>query len=224
MDVYLIPIGSGRFELYYEAADDAGEGLGEATGFFAKWKARFAAQLREAEQSRLHTDDHQATFSRRVQRKMMRWIAERVASQRLLWHLRSEDVALLHTPDTLPAADAEQTLRRMLQDESDRHRSRLAIHSVGLLLSLPVAFLPGPNFLGYFFTFTVAGHFLSWQGARRGLRDVKWTYSPSAELTEIGHALALDRAGRHRAIHDVAGRMHLPRLARFLERVAAPSA
>ena len=100
-----------------------------------------------------------------------------------------------------------------------------AVTSVGLgMPNIPVALVPGPNVLGYFFTFTVVGHFLAWRGARRGLSTVKWTIEPSAELTEIGHALALDSAARHQHFHDVAGRLRLPRLATFLERMVAPTA
>ena len=33
---------------------------------------------------------------------------------------------------------------------------------------MPVALVPGPNVLGYLFTFTVVGHFLAWRGAVQG--------------------------------------------------------
>jgi hypothetical protein len=147
-----------------------------------------------------------------------------VASQRLLWHLRKADLALLHAPDTMSPAEADKALRAVLQADADRHLRLLALHFVGLLLSIPVALLPGPNALGYFFIFTVVGHFLAWRGARRGLSTVEWTIEPSAELTEISHAFALDGDARCRHLHDVAGRLHLPRLATFLERMCVPSA
>ena len=225
MDVYLVPVGDRRFEVYYEAPDDPEPPSTEAPGFFGRVKARFQQQLRDAEHARHHpVPDHPASFAERAQRKMMRWIADRVATQRLLWHLRTADLALLHAPDTMPPAEAEKTMRELVKADGDRHLRRLAIHSVGLLLSIPVAVLPGPNFLGYFFTFTVVGHFLAWRGARRGLSAVEWTIEPSAELTEISHALALEEDARYQHFVDVAGRLHLPRLAMFLQRMTATGA
>ena len=83
-----------------------------------------------------------------------------------------------------------------------------------------VALVPGPNVLGYLFTFTVVGHFLAWRGAVRGLHQVAWTIAPSPALTELRHAFSLDAAARHRVISDVAHRLHMPKMARFVEQMA----
>jgi hypothetical protein len=81
--------------------------------------------------------------------------------------------------------------------------------------------VPGPNILGYLFTFTVVGHFLAWRGAVNALYRVTWTVTPSAELTDLRHAFSLDPDTRHRLIKEVARRLHMPKMALFVERMAA---
>jgi hypothetical protein len=150
----------------------------------------------------------------------MRWIAERVAEQRLLWHLRKVEAATLHIPDTLPSDQADAILRTGLKRDSDLHRNRLILHSVALIIAVPVALLPGPNVLGYLFTFTVVGHYLAWRGAVNGLHRIAWTLVPSAPLADLQRAMSLDAWQRYPVIHDAAARLHLPRMARFVEQMA----
>lgn len=226
MDVYLVPIGRDRFETYYEAPDDdepveSADGM----GFFGRLRVGFQTQLREAERAR-HEVAPKAptTFLGRMQARSLRWIAERVAEQRLLWRLRTTDAATLHVASDMDARKAEDLMRASMQRDVDRHLRLLAVHSVALVLSAPVAFIPGPNVLGYLFTFTVVGHFLSWRGARRGVSLVQWQVVPSTALTDLRRAFVLGASDRHHVIHDVAGRLHLPKLARFVERMAAAGA
>jgi hypothetical protein len=226
MDVYLVPIGPDRFECYYEAPDaDEPVTAADGQGFFARLRTRFQAQLKEAESAR-----HQApvegptTFLGRMQKRSLRWIAERIAEQRLFWHLRTADAATLHVAADVDVAAAEGIMRAAMKRDAERHLRLLAVHSVFLILSAPVAFIPGPNVLGYLFTFTVVGHFLSWRGARRGLTEVRWTVKPDQDLGELRRAFTLDTVSRHRAIHDIAQRLHMPKLARFVEQMAAPTA
>ena len=226
MDVYFVPIAADRFEPYYEAPDDdAPAESAEGLGFFGRLRVRFQAQLKEAEQARHQvTPDEPATFLGRMQRRSLRWIAERIAEQRLLWRLRTADMATLHVAADMDATEAEALMRSSLKRDADRHLRLLAVHSVALLLSAPVAFVPGPNVLGYLFTFTVGGHFLAWRGARRGLHQVKWQVAPSTALSDLRRAFALEAGDRHRVIHDVADRLHMPKLARFVEQMAATGA
>ena len=159
----------------------------------------------------------------RMQKTTMRWIAERIADQRLLWQLRKQDAATLHVPADLDATEAGTILRASMKRDADFHRNRLILHSLALILSVPVALVPGPNILGYLFTFTVVGHFLSWRGAVKGLHQIAWTIEPNQALTELRKAFALDAASRHRAIQDASHRLHLPKMALFVERMATPT-
>ena len=225
MDVYLVPVARDRFECYYEAAeqDDIEEPV-EGQGFFARMRAKFNEQLKDAERARLErTIEQPKSFLGRMQKTTMRWIAERIADQRLLWQLRKQDAATLHVPADLDATEAGTILRASMKRDADFHRNRLILHSLALILSVPVALVPGPNILGYLFTFTVVGHFLSWRGAVKGLHQIAWTIEPNQALTELRKAFALDAASRHRAIQDASHRLHLPKMALFVERMATPT-
>jgi hypothetical protein len=224
--VYFIPLGSGRFEPYYEQ-EEVPETPEEAAsrGFFARMSARFSQMVREAEEER-HQRVHEAPAGLlgRMQRVVMSFVAERVAEQRLLWNLRAADAADLHVPDDIDAAEGLRLFRQGLQNDADRHLRRLALHSLGLLVSAPLVFVPGPNVLGYFFMFTVVGHFLAFRGAKRGLQQVQWSVTRDAALTAIGRAVACPPPERFRRIHEAAERLRLPHLARFVERMCAPPA
>lgn len=225
MDVYLVPVGPERFECYYEAAEqDETEEPVEGQGFFARIRTRFNQQLREAEEARHQKAiEEPTTFLGRMQKRSMRWIAERVAEQRLLWHLRRVDAAALHIPADLPADQADTIMRASMKRDADHHRNRMFLHGLALIIAVPVTLVPGPNVLGYLFTFTVVGHFLAWRGAVQGLHQVKWTVVPNDALTEVRRAFSLDAAARHRLIRDAAVRLHMPRMARFVEQMAAPT-
>jgi hypothetical protein len=225
MHVYLVPIGAGRFAPYFEHGDEPADASGPGTGFIARMRARFAEVLREAEHERHHVRlDPPTGVVARLQRRMTRWIAERVAEQRLLWRLRTAAAATLHVPDDVAAATAERIFQDGLKKDGDRHLWRTGLHALGLLASLPLVVVPGPNMVGYFFTFTVVSHFLSYRGARRGQTAVRWTVTPSPELADLGRALSGPRADRHDQIHGVAERLRLQRLATFVERIVAPTA
>jgi hypothetical protein len=226
MDVYLVPIGRDRYECYYEAPDDEDEepeetAPGTTPGFFKRMLITFNRQLREAEQSRFEkTIEAPTTYLGRVHRRSLRFIAERMAEQRLLWHLRRAHAATLHIPVDLPAATADQIMRLSMKRDAERHRNRLIPHTIALAIAGLVAFVPGPNVLGYLFTFTVVGHFLSWRGAAHALSGVRWTVQPSRDLSDLQRALLLDVEARRQLIAEVADRLHLPRMARFVERMA----
>ena len=225
MDVYLVPVGPERFECYYEAAEqDETEEPVEGDGFFARMRAKFNQQLKEAEEARHQKAiEEPHSFLGRMQKRSMRWIAERVAEQRLLWHLRRVEAATLHIPADLPAEQADTIMRASMKRDADHHRNRMLLHSLALIISVPVAVVPGPNVLGYLFTFTVVGHYLAWRGAVNALHQINWTILPSEALTEVRRAFSTDATTRHRLIRDAAVRLHMPRMARFVEQMATPT-
>ena len=224
MDVYLVPIGRDRYECYYEA-EEIEETIDPAEqGFFARLRHRFNEQLKEAERARHQkVIDEPKTFVGRLHRRSMRWIAERIAEQRLLWHLRKATHATLHTSQDLVPSDAEAIMRDSMKRDADIHRNRLIPHTHALILSAAVAVVPGPNVLGYLFTFTVVGHFLAWRGAVNALNGVRWTVVSNPALTDLRYAFSLEGDARHRLIKDVAQRLHMPKMARFVEQMAVPT-
>lgn len=228
MNVYYIPLAPGRFEPYFEheeAEPATTDEVGGSPGFFGRLSARFSAMVREAEEAR-HQQRHEepSTLLGRLQRRLMGWVAERVAEQRLLWQLRRADEVTLHVPEDLSPDEGLRRLREGLQKDGDRHLRLLAVHSVGLLLSAPFALVPGPNLFGYLFTFTVVGHFLAYRGARRGASAVRWQVKPNAALSLLARAAALPSPERYQLIHDAADQLRLPKVARFVERMATRAA
>src|SRR5690242_15179299 len=117
MDVYLVPVGPDRFECYYEAAeqDEPVEPV-EGEGFIARMRAKFNEQLAEAERARHeHCIEEPTSFLGRIQKRTMRWIAERIAEQRLLWHLRKAPSATLYAPSDMPSEQADTIMRASMK-------------------------------------------------------------------------------------------------------------
>jgi hypothetical protein len=191
-------------------------------------RRRLRDMLREAEAERHRRHESgvraKAGVMQRWRRKVMRWIVERAAEQRLLWHLRTAPSATLEAPDDLPADEALAILKRGLERDADRHLRWFLVHAVGLLVSIALILIPGPNVLGYFFTFTTVGHLLAWRGAAHGLKRVSWQVAPNPVVAELRAALALAPPDRERCVHEVAGRLGLQHLASFFERLALPAA
>ena len=223
MDVYLVPVGPQRYELYCEIPDEPDAEQGESPqGFFRRMVHRFRQMIADAERERRHGPPQGATrgWAGRMRAKTMRWVAESVAEQRLLWHLRRQTGACLFFPDDLEEAAAVRILREQLGRDFDKHRFWLVIDSLGFVGSGLLMLLPGPNLLAYFFAFRLVGHYLSLRGAKQGLGPMAWTYEGSGPLTELRRVLMLDPGARESRVHAVAETLRLEHLVSFFERSA----
>jgi hypothetical protein len=221
MDVFLVPVGRDTYELYCEHVDEPDAHGEEApSGFFARLRFRFHQVLAEAERERRHDKVAAAQDTRlqRVKRRTLRWVAESIAEQRLLWNLRRHTDAALHYPDDMSGEAADALMRQQLARDFEKHRFWLAIDSVLMIISGLLILIPGPNVIGYYFAFRVVGHFFSVRGARNGLNKVAWTQLPSSPLTDLRHALSLDAAGRLRQAEAIASQLRLDHLATFFQR------
>jgi hypothetical protein len=110
-------------------------------------RAKFNEQLKEAEQARHQKAiEEPTTFLGRMQKRSMRWIAERIADQRLLWHLRKVDAATLHASSDLAAAKPTGSCGQL---EVGRRSSSQSPDpaSLALIAAVPVALVPGRTFL-----------------------------------------------------------------------------
>jgi hypothetical protein len=234
VDVYLIPTTTaGRYELYYEAPDDppteheddSGSLLNRLTfGWFGRLQHRFDDMLLEAEEWRHRRHEAQpepAGVIARARRKIMGYIVERIAEQRLLWHLRKVDRVCARIPTDISEAAADSVIREMVKKDVDHHLKWLGIDVLLLALSAPLMVIPGPNVPGFYFTFQVVSHYLSWRGAKRGLELAPWAFRTCDELTELRTAMTLAPLQRQRRFHDVAQRLRLEHLPTFLDDVAA---
>lgn len=222
MEVYLIPVGADAYEPYCEVEDDfAQTTAGEARqGIVRRLIDRFRAMLAAAEAERRGpAPPPSPTLAGRLKRRALHWIAERVAEQRLLWHLRLQDEATLVHPHDITGKAALDIVRAALRRDGDRHRWWLLVNGLLLIASGALVLVPGPNVLAYFFAFRLVGHFLSWRGARNGLDRVRWAMVPSADLVELRAALEEGRAARRTRVADVARRLQLTDLPRFFERM-----
>ncbi len=223
MDVYLVPIGGDRYELYCEEPDEPGdEGTDSPKTFIQRWMQRFRATLAEAEREHRqgHAEPVRGGWTARVKSRTMRWIAESIAEQRLLWHLRRQTAGCLFYPDDIEEAHAVRLLRAQLGRDFDRHRFWLIVDGLGFVASGLLMLLPGPNLVAYYFAFRLIGHYLSLRGARQGLDRIAWTHEPSAPLSDLRHAIGLDEEVRERRVLDVASRLRLDHLATFFKRTA----
>ncbi len=232
MDVYLVPTGPERFELYCESAEDPPVPNPEASsGLFRRLHERFSRMLvaveheYERELARIRANQqHSDGFWRRLRARGVRGLAERVAEQRLLWRLRGRQRARALYPAYLDDARALAEIRRLLQSDADRHLRWLVVDGVALLVSGLLTPLPGPNVASYYFTFRVVGHLLAVRGARQGLRRVEWELAPSPALAELSQLGALPAAEQIQRVRAVERELGLSKLARFFERIAVRTA
>jgi hypothetical protein len=160
----------------------------------------------------------------RLEAWALRWVADRIAEQRLLWQLRGCDAAVLVHPSDVGADHALRLLMDELRRDGDRHRRWLAVNAVLLVLSGVLAIVPGPNVIAYYFAFRVVGHYFSMRGARHGTSKVTWSPEASPPLSDLRNALHLGPDDRHTRVRDIATRLDLPHLATFVERVALKGA
>ena len=229
MDVYLVPVGANRYELYCEVPDDVEaeqpeQDTGKSRGFFRGLIDKFNATLAEAERDRRQgtSVSAQGGWLSRVKAQTLRWVAESIAEQRLLWHLRRQTHGRFVYPDDLSEPQGLQAMVASLKRDYDKHRFWLAIDGLLFIASGLLALVPGPNILAYYFAFRVVGHYLSFRGARQGLSGIEWSPEKSEALSELRRAIDLEPDAREQRVHEVADRLRLEHLASFFQRSAIP--
>jgi len=226
MDVFVIPVGPERYELYCEqpADPELADDAVPPSGILAKLKHRFALMLKAAElrQSSGEETGKPKAWLTRVQERMMSWVAERIAEQRLLWNLRRQTAAVAAHPQDMTFDQVLTLIRRILQRDYERHRLWLIVDTIGLIVSAVLTLIPGPNVVFYYFAFRVVGHWFSMRGARQGLDGIAWTGRPCPPLSELRGVAAMEPQARDERVHDIAVRLRLQHLSSFFERVAVP--
>ncbi len=233
MEVYLVPLGPDRHELYCEVADEPPEpetidGTVRA-GWFSGLRRRFRAMIAVAEAERRgdatgSSDAGTRGWSQRVRDRVIGAVAEAIAEQRLLWNLRRQTVAVLVHPNDLSEAQALVVLRTSLRRDAEKHRLWLVVDLVAFVASGLLALIPGPNLIAYYFAFRLVGHYFSLRGARQGLDRVQWQTRASGPLAELRAAVSLASAGRASRLRELCEQLDLRHLAAFVERVALRSA
>ena len=222
MKVFVVPVGAARHQLYVEVPREAEvpDTDAEPTTWFGRKVKQFKQTLAEAEEERLRRERGEPSAARGLGRKIMGKIAEAVAEQRLLWHLRHETrVDLIH-PFDLSGDDALKFVNTEFAKDAAKHRRWLLIDGLAAAITGPLFFfVPGPNVISWYFTFRAIGHFLSWRGARKGLHEITWTPAASAPLAAIRRVLSLDSRERCERLDEIAHELGLTHLTGFVERL-----
>ena len=228
MEVFVIPVGGGRYELYCEQATEPDDAPSEIpSGIIGRLRRRFTLMLHAAEERRHQPPDAEGQPKNRwerMQERVMAWVAERIAEQRLLWNLRRETAVLAVHPQDMTFDQVLTLVRRTLQRDYERHRLWLVVDTLGLIASAVLTIVPGPNLIAYYFAFRVVGHWLSMRGALQGIERISWTARSSPPLSELRDAASMTPEIRAARVDDVAARLHLRHLSTFFERVAIPHA
>ncbi len=226
MDVYFIPVGPDRYELYCDEAGDPEDLVADVqpTGRFAALYQKFKDALARVEEERLSGEKrmHEGprSWTERMKDRSLCWLAEKIAEQRLLWRLRKEDELTLYFADDIAEETAIARARGELQREADRHLKWVIIDGTLFAASGALFLVPGPNVVAYYFGFRLVGHYLSRRGAVHALNDILWSSCPSAQLTRLRRAMVLAGLEREHEVHQVGSELHLPHLAKFFERIS----
>src|SRR4029453_18041019 len=178
MDVFLIPVGQDRYELYCEVPeeDPSGETPEHDRGFFRGLVQRFRETLAAIERER-HQDaasEPPQGIVQGIKARFRRTIAETVAEQRLLWHMRRQSRATALHPSDLDEARVMQVVNSNMRSDYEKHRRWLVINTLLFIVSGLLTLVPGPNVIAYYFAFRLVGHFLSMRGARQALDRIEW--------------------------------------------------
>jgi hypothetical protein len=233
MDVFVIPTGRARYELYSEVSSDAElADVVPAAGVFGRIRQYFVVTLREVE-DRQHGSggtgvagegsrvEPRVGFVQSIQNRILGWAGRRLGEERLLWNLRRQTSVVAVHPQDMPFEQVLPLIHRVLRRDGDRHRLWSVVHFLGFVASGPLAIVPGPNLVAYFFAFRMVGHWLSMRGATHGLRGISWTGRPCPALTDLREVPTLASPARDARISDVAARLQLSHLARLFRHAAA---
>ncbi len=221
--MYLVPIGSGRFDLYAEPADEQEFSGNPRDGFWRRQAHQFHEGWRRVSQAAHTAHGADAGWLARLRHWFVRRIADSIAEQRALWSLRDLTSAAFIYPADLSDESAAASRDRLLAQARRYHGWWLLFYLVAVVLTAVLILLPGPNLIGYYFAFRVIGHVLSWRGARQGLTRISWQPRAEQALTELGGLAGVPREQRAGRVAAVAARLQLARLEAFFDRRAIPA-
>jgi hypothetical protein len=225
MQVFLVPVGATSYRLYVEMPDEDAEKDARKdppTGRFSRLAHRFRTMLAEAEAERLRRERGETEQSSGIGRTIMRKVAETIAEQRLLWHLRHQTVVQLCHPPDLEAEHALHEVKSGFAREILKHRRWMIIDGLLVAITGPLFFfIPGPNVVSWYFTFRTVAHYLSWRGARKGVTLIEWRAESCAPLADVRQAINLPAADRRHRLEQISEALGLKHLRGFVERVSS---
>lgn len=223
--IYLVPLGSGRFELYSEPPDDhpdPAEQSGDGDGFIKRQFHTVQEKWRETVHTARRREPSGSRFAQFRDWAVCR-VAESIAEQRTLWSLRHAlEATLVHQSNLSDTAAADR--RKAILARARRHHGWwLIVDGVLFVASGALMLIPGPNVFAYYFGFRLIGHYLSWRGARQALDLTRWTARAEPALDELATLADVARDARASRVEAIAEALKLPRLAAFFDRAAVPA-
>ena len=226
MEVFLVPAGETRYELYCELSESDQPQRDGAVGRMRRRLREVLAAEQEERRDRRAARRSGASarpdgWMARVRSGFVRGLAEWVAEQRLLWRLRRQDAAVLVYPDDLDSDRAMSIARGTLQRDIDHHRLWMGIDGLAVLVFGPLFFfVPGPNLISWYLATKMGGHWLAFRGARRGVSGVEWSTRASEALAAVRQARVMSPGDRRPRLRALSKELHLERLGTFVERTA----
>ena len=224
--IYLVPLGSARFELYSEPPDDHDHpslATAEPAGGFLRRQVHRAQEWwREAVHTARRGEPAASRLGRARDWAVSR-IAESVAEQRTLWSLRHASTATLVHPTNLSEAAVVHRRDAILGHARRHHGMWLIVDGLLFVASGLLVLLPGPNVFAYYFGFRMIGHYLSWRGARQAIAATRWGTRAEPALDELAALAGEPRDVRASRVAAIAAALKLPRLAAFFDRAAVPA-
>jgi hypothetical protein len=226
MDVFVIPVGAERYELYCEPLAETHAGDSAAAGLLGRLRHRFNDLVHAAEEWHRRDQPRAEGVVGRMKDRVMSWTAQRIVEQRLLWNLRNHTEVVVAHPQDMTFDQVLALIRVELQCDYDRHRRWMIIDGILFVLTFIVLgplflLVPGvANLPALYFGFRAVGHWLSMHGAAQGLHRVSWSGRSCPPLSELRDVAALEPPVRDARVNDVAARLRLPHLSTFFERVA----
>ena len=201
MDVYLVPVGADKHELYCEVPDDEDPGdaasagappddpahrpnlwrrlINRILGFFRRMRDGFNEMLAEAERERRE--------ARTAAAEPATWWRTHPGAGRCAGSRRASpssgcsgtSASRRQAVSTIPTTSTKRGRWPCSAASSDaissKHRFWLTIDGLGFVASGVAFFVPGPNVIAYYFAFRLVGHYFSLRGARQGLSIIEWT-------------------------------------------------
>ena len=150
----------------------------------------------------------------RLQERLMSWVVERIAEQRLLWNLRNQTAVVAVYPPDLAFDEVMTLIKRTLQRDYERHRNWLIVDTVGLIASAALTLLRN-RICRVLLSVPRRRTLVLDAGASQGRYRITWTGRPCAALGELRDVVAMAPDVRDERIRDVASRLRLRNLTTF---------
>jgi len=223
MNVFLVPVGNDRYELYCEPSEVDQTSSGVVAHLLRRVRDMEVAEQRARRDRRAaRRGDKPKGFEACVFRArggLARGMSEWVGRQRLFWHLRHVSEATLVYPGDLSSAEALSVAHRRLQHHREHHRFWMVVDGLGALVFGPLLFfVPGPNLISWYFAVKMAGHWLAFLGARRGVASVEWSPRVSSALVALREVISFPRGSRRQRVRALSTELRLEHLVSFIER------